>query len=221
MALKSLVTLGLWERPWESVHDPKLKGIGLFDADHFEPGDWRPNSFYWPLEDKDRFDAFWGAKLMMRFTRTQLKAIVDEAQLSDPRAASYMLDTLVARQRKTGLYWFERVAPLDQFALVPTKDGELLCFTDLLLSYNLDNPVTRYELATFDREGRQTSRTRQIASSDNGQACVANILPSPAPDGYTIVRLRVHRDDDVMPDVRVHLAYRPDGKFDVIGLRRE
>jgi hypothetical protein len=35
------------------------------------------------------------------------------------------------------------------------------------------------------------------------------------------VRIRVHRNDSVMPDVRVHLAYRPDRTFDVIGLRRE
>jgi hypothetical protein len=221
MALKSLFSLGLWQRPWEEIGNPKLRGVGLFEAEHFEPGDWRPNSFYWPLEDKDRFDAFWGAKLMMRFTREQLKMIVGEAKLSDPRSAAYMLDTLVARQRKTGLYWFERVAPLDRFARVPTKDGDLLCFTDLLLSYKLDNPQTRYELATFDRDGRQTSRTRQIASSDDGQVCVGNITPSKAPDGYTIVRLRVHRNDSVMPDVRVHLAYRPDRTFDVIGLRRE
>jgi hypothetical protein len=221
IAMKSLFGLGLWQRPWEEVEAPKLRGVGLFEAEHFDPGDWRPNSLYWPLEDKDRFDAFWGAKIMMRLTRANLKTIVDEAKFSDPRSARYMLDTLVARQRKTARYWFDRVAPLDRFAMVPTTDGQLLCFADLLLTYKLDNPTTRYELATFDREGRQLSQTRLVASTDSGQACVAGISPSKAADGYTIVRMRVHRDEHVMPDVRVHLAYRPDGKFDVIGLRRE
>lgn len=221
IAAKSLFTFGLWERPWEEVDDPNLRGIGLFDAEHFVPQDWRANSFYWPFEDKDRFDAFWGAKLMMRFTRADLKEIVGEAKFSNPRSAQYMLDTLVRRQRMSARYWFEQVAPLDKFAMVPSPNGPLFCFSDLLLTYKLDNPATMYELTTFDRDGHQTSRTRRIATTPSGNACVAGIEPSKARDGYTIVRMRVYRDDHVLPETRVHLAYGPDRKLDVIGLRRE
>jgi len=51
--------------------------------------------------DSVSFDAFWGAKIMIRFTREQLGAIVEQAGYTDPRAAQYMLDALVERQRKT------------------------------------------------------------------------------------------------------------------------
>ncbi|MCP5939770.1 hypothetical protein NL351_28060, partial [Klebsiella pneumoniae] len=78
------------------------------------------NSQYWPYLDKDRFDAFWGAKILIRFTRDQLAAIIAEAHYSDPRSAAYMLDVLIERQRKTAKYWFGKVAPLDRFTVEPT-----------------------------------------------------------------------------------------------------
>src|SRR5205085_12364741 len=115
LAMRQLFSFGLVKREWDGLRQPPIRGIGLFDAEHYDPGSWRSNSPYWPLEDKDRFDAFWGAKLAMRFSREQLAAIIETAQYSDPRASQYMLDTLVARQRATARYWFDRVAPLDAF----------------------------------------------------------------------------------------------------------
>jgi hypothetical protein len=216
IALRTLLGLGLWERPWEAVDAPPLRGVGLFEAKHYDPGAWRPNSLYWPYEDKDRFDAFWGAKLIMRFSRAQLAAIVDEAQLTDPRAAAYLVDTLVARQRTTARYWFERVAPLDRFAM----DGARLCFDDLLLAYRLDEPVTRYEVEIYDRAGKPAAAPFYLAPGAGGRTCTAALRTGRDASAYTIVRLRVLRGDEPMPDVRVHLA-RVDGALSVIGLRRE
>jgi hypothetical protein len=215
-ALRTLLGLGLWERPWEGIEDPELRGVGLFEAAHYEPGAWRANSLYWPYEDKDRFDAFWGAKLIMRFSRPQLAAIVDEAKLTDPRAAAYMVDTLVARQRKTARYWFERVAPLDGF----TIEGDRLCFDDLLLAYRLDDPVTRYEVEVYDRAGSPAAAPFYLAPGARGRTCTAELRTGRDAHAYTIVRVRVLRGDEAMPDVRVHLA-RVDGALAVIGLRRE
>ena len=39
LALKSLLTLGLWVRPWEGLEETGLRGIGLFDAEHYHPGE--------------------------------------------------------------------------------------------------------------------------------------------------------------------------------------
>ncbi|MDQ3164236.1 MAG: AAA family ATPase, partial [Actinomycetota bacterium] len=66
-------------------------------------------------------------------TREQLGAIVEEAGYTDPRAAQYMLDALVERQRKTARYWFDQVSALDQFRVEPQG----LCFDDLTLRYDL------------------------------------------------------------------------------------
>ncbi|HSK02545.1 MAG TPA: hypothetical protein VK932_14935, partial [Kofleriaceae bacterium] len=154
MAARSLVSFGLWKRPWEGIERPALRGVGLLEAAHYDPGAWRPNSLYWPLEDKDRFDAFWGAKLLMRFSPAQLAAIVGEARFTDPRASRYMLEALIARQRKTARYWFDRVAPLDAFAAEAGPGGAArVCFTDLTLAYALDAAATRYAVDAYDRAG--------------------------------------------------------------------
>lgn len=218
MALRSLVTLGLWKRPWDGIEVPRLRGLGLFEADHFSPGEWRTNSPYWPYEDADRFDGYWGAKLVMRFTREQLAAIVDEAQYSDPRTARYMVDTLVARQRKVGAYWFRQVSPLDRFATHEAAGGARLCFDDLALAYGLESPRGhRYRVEVFDRDGAELRGSTLPATA---HACV--VVPiAGTHEGYTIVKLAALRNALALPPVLVHLARDARGGVRVIGVRRE
>jgi hypothetical protein len=215
VAFQNLVTLGLRKRTWDGLDSPGLRGIGLYDAEHYEPGSWRPNSMYWPLEDSDRHDGFWGAKLLMRFSPEQLAAIVDEAQFSDPRAAKYMLETLIARQRKTARYWFERVAPLDAFEITADASGARICFTDLLFAYQLKNPKTRYVIDAFDETGKRVGAERSLGVMPRGRTCVGGIELA----DYTILRIRVHRDAHAMPPVLVHVARDADG-VQLVGLRR-
>jgi hypothetical protein len=211
-AFKSLVTFGLWKRPWEDARAPALRGIGLWESATYDPGAWRSNSPYWPFEDADRFDNFWGAKLAMRFTRAQLAAVVAEGQLTDPRAAAYMLDVLVERQRETARYWFDRVAPLDELRV----ERDALCFADLALLYRLRTNPTRYEVDTFDKAGRATGYHRTVTGMPDGRSCVPDLIVA----GYTIVRIRVFRNAHEMPALLVHLARDEHGRPAVIGVRR-
>ncbi|MGE3766311.1 MAG: hypothetical protein AB7L94_28930 [Kofleriaceae bacterium] len=218
MALRSLLTFGLWKRPWDGIEVPTYRGLGLFEADHFDPGAWRTNSPYWPFEDADRFDGYWGAKLVMRFTREQLTAIVDEAQYSDPRTAKYMVDTLVARQRKVGAYWFRQVSPLDHFATEAIAGGTRVCFDDLALVYDLESPRGhRYRVRVFDRDGVELRASTLPASA---HSCV--VVPiATSNNGYTIVKLEALRNALALPPVLVHLARDASGAVRVIGVRRE
>ncbi len=218
-ASKDLVSFGLRGHPWEGMKQPELRGIGLFDVEHFNPGAWRSTLPYWPLLDKDRFDAFWGTKLLMRFKPHEIAAIVDEAKFSDPRAAKYMVDTLIYRQRKTGRYWFDRVAPLDAFEVQPGPTQPTLCFTDLMLSYLLRTSATTYAIDTYDHAGATTGFATTVTAGAKGRTCTT--LPLAAgTDAYTIVRIRVRRDFRELPPVVVHLARLPGASLEVVGLRR-
>lgn len=218
-AMKDLFGLGFRTHPWEGKTQVPLTGVGLYDAAHFDPGEWRPNLPYWPLLDKDRFDAFWGTKLLMRFKPHELAAIVAEAKLGDPRAAKYLVETLLYRQRMTGRYWFDRVAPLDTFT-VERPDGKArLCFTDLTLAYLLRTSPTTYAIDTFRQDGAATGFATTVAAGPKGRTCA--LLPTaPGPADYTIVRLRVRREGREMPPVVVHVARVAGGYLDVVGLRR-
>ncbi len=222
-ALETIFGFGLWKRPWEDSEAPGLRGIAIFDAKTYEPGMFRANSQYWPLEDADRFDGFWGAKLAMRFTRAHLAAAVGEAQYSDPRAAQYMLETLVARQRKLGAYWFAQVSPLDGFAVEPEAEGRVqLCFDDLAWRYQLTSAATAYWVQAFDHGGAALSARTLVDGKlqASGRGCVSAPLASGG-DRYTIVELAARRvGAKTLPAVRVHLAMR-DGAVVILGLRRQ
>ena len=222
--LLTLLSLGLWNRPWDEIDSPGLVGIGVFEANHFEPAIWRTNSPYWPFDDADQYDGFWGAKLAMRFTRAHIEAAVDEAKLSDPRAARYMVDTLVARQRKVAQHWFAKVSPLDHFTVTPANTGTVtLCFDDLALMYGIERVPGRYEISVFGRDSRDLAPALPAgagSSANAGHACTEVALATSS-EQYTIVKIVALRGAAIRPPVRVHLARTASGEVEVIGLRRD
>jgi hypothetical protein len=215
-----LVTLGLHRRRWEDRTSPPLRGIGLYEADTFDPGDWHPMTpAYVPFLTADRIDGAWAARLIMRFTREQLTAIVGVARLSDPRSAAYLVDTLIRRQRATGHYWFSRVSALEGFSVIQRDGGARLCFDDAALRHGLEEVAgTRYRVTRHDGDGRALEAPMVRAAAGAG-SCLGPIALAPG-DGYTIVRIETTRPRPA-GSVLVHLAPGPGGKPRVIGLWRE
>jgi hypothetical protein len=187
----SFLTLGLKPRPWEKRELVGLRGVGAFDAETFDPHHWRPTTpSYIPMQVADRFDEFWGAKLVLEMTREQIAAAVAAGRLTDPRASTYLVDALVGRQRKLALDAFSRVAPIDEPRVVA---GDL-CFADLSLKYKLVRPgiLTSYTLETFDRDGRRFGQTRSVLPGPTGYTCT-QVPMDDRGDGYTIVRITIGR----------------------------
>ena len=219
---RSLLTVGLVKRPWEGRAAPNLRGVGLFESNSYDPGAWKPDfPSYLPFLTADRIDKFWGAKILMRFSRDQIHAIVETAQLSDPRAVEYLTDTLVARQRATAFHWFSQTNPLDRFTVAPTTRGFALCFDDLMLSYRLApvQEATQYVMTGYNA-ANQPLGTRYVRKPDGqGHACFPLTI-SPAFDEYTIVELDTTRPG-FFGTTYVHIARDPtSGAPRVIGVWR-
>ena len=219
---RSLVTAGVEERPWEGRSTSPPRGIGMFAADDFDPGAWESLSpAYVPFLTADRFDKFWAAKILIRFTREQIRAIVETGRLSDPRSVDYLTDTLVARQRATARYWFERVNPLDHFTVDASKITSL-CFDDLALRYQLGGSpaATHYRVTTYDVDARPVGRARELFATGSGHVCTSPLDLAAPFDGYTIVRVETLRPG-FSGETFVHLARDPaSGTARVIGIWR-
>ena len=131
-----------------------------------------------------------------------------------------MVDTLVARQRKIGAYWFRQVSPLDRFAVDSLTGGDAsrLCFDDLALVYGLEQPRgQRVRVDVYDDDGRLLHGATQ-----RGFAHGCAVIPVASTNrGYTIVKLAVLRDATALPPVAVHLARDARGTVRIIGIRRE
>ncbi|MGE0397887.1 MAG: hypothetical protein AB7T06_14405 [Kofleriaceae bacterium] len=212
----SLLTLGLHRQPWEGRVDPEIPGVGMFSASHFDPGRWKPNTFaQLPIIYADRFDQFWGAKLAIRFTRAQLAAAVDAGRYSDPRAARYLVDTLVARQRIVAAYWFARTNPIDDVRV----QGSRVCFTDLALRHGLLRTPTTFTVRAFDGYGKPLDFRRTIRPDARGEACVDDFALAPDGSRYTILAVENSRG---MPGTLIHFALDPNSQQPrVIGLFRQ
>jgi len=223
---KSTVSLGLWKRPWEDKSWPDLRGVGIFESRIYSPGSWKPNSpQYVPFLESDRFDNFWAAKILIRFTPAQLRAAVEQGRYSDPRTVDYITTTLIERQRKTARHWFDRVAPLDRFAVEATgPTDQRLCFEDLALRYRLAGSPpagTRYAARAYDGDGRRLPWSVVATGTRDGRVCLPRLAPAAGANQYTIIRIETSRPSQNLPGVLVHIAREPRSPaLRVIGLRR-
>jgi len=119
---KQMFTLGLMPPYWAFSKYPDLPSVGRFEFKTFDPERWVPeypnSAFLNRLPD----DEFWGAKLVTAFTDEDLRTLVSVGELSDPKAAEWILKCLIERRNKIGKAYFVKVLPLDQFEF---QGGEL------------------------------------------------------------------------------------------------
>ena len=149
----STVALGLYERPWTDYNPaPRYPSVGYYRADVYDPSGWvmtYPNPAFQKMTLRD---AYWGAKMVTSFSDEDLEAIVETAQMSNPEAEAYLLETLKKRRDRTGRHWFSKVNPLDCFRMegraagtplrASTQPGtaaaaSVLRFDDLMVEANL------------------------------------------------------------------------------------
>jgi hypothetical protein len=220
---RALVSLGMWRRPWEGLPAVGLQGTGNFESARFDPATWKARYPWAPFERFDRFDGFWAARILMRFSPAHIAAAVDEGRYQDPRAAAYMVRTLIERQRKIGRHHLAQVSALDGFRVEERAGAARLCFEDLLVThFGGDEPAlaaSQHRITAWDRAGRPLLERARSAA---GQYGCAEELPIPAGDaGYTIVDIATRRGDAGPQRVLVHLARAPrTGQLRIIGVRR-
>jgi hypothetical protein len=217
-----LVTLGLLRRPGDQRAAPPIRGVAeTFEADTFEPDKWRPdNPGYLPLRTTDRFDKFWGAKIVARFSREQIEAAVRAARFTDPQAVAYITDTLVKRQDKTARHWYAQVNPLDRFAAESAGADARVCFDDLAVGRGYADPrATTYRIARWNAAGERLGSVPSVTAT-GARTCTGPITLDTQGDGYTIVELDTDRSD-FGGTTFVHLARDPaTGTPRVIGIWR-
>ncbi|MFQ5652302.1 MAG: hypothetical protein ACE5IY_20420 [bacterium] len=229
------ITLGAYVKPWEfeTDHlDPEFPAVGYFESRIFNPGKWYPTYPNPAFEHATYRDAFWGAKIVMAFTDEEIRAIVEEAHMSDPRAREYLVKTLIERRDKIGRYWFDRMNPIDQFGF-SVQDGQLsLTFKDLAVQGRLESAEeTRYIYTLSDRKsGRHKQGMAEqpaIPLSRNGTGFLDDILSSgkfeKEEEKIFRVVIRTERSGkDSSKGVEVYFYYPGDfKKARIVGIKRE
>ncbi|NQU05845.1 MAG: hypothetical protein HQ568_07115 [Calditrichaeota bacterium] len=224
-----IMTLGLYVPKWERVSDSvEYPCIGRINSEYFHPRKFKPvfpNPAYDNLTDND---GYWGAKLVMSFTDEQLAAVVAEAKYPDSEAAEYLLKTLIERRYITGRYWFNRVAPLDDFELITNEnDMQVLRFSDLSIETGLepqDKTTYRYMLK---RNGQLIKPFAELLNATSIQLpdlrkSVYRFVKSDTDENQWEITIQLKRDSDKRwrKGIKVFLSEVDQSQqFELIGLR--
>ncbi|HEX5109664.1 MAG TPA: hypothetical protein VFV95_14525 [Vicinamibacterales bacterium] len=153
----SLATLGLYVRPWMLIDYPAVPpSIGRLESEAFDPLAWKPEYPNPAFANMRPDDAFWGARIVSRFTNEMIRGIVMKAQYSDPRATDYMTQVLIARRDKVVAAWLNQVCPVVDSSLAANGT---LTFANAAVDAGVATAPEEYSLQWFRFDNATSTRT--------------------------------------------------------------
>jgi hypothetical protein len=144
--LLSLLTFGLYVRPWLTIQYNDIPSVGRFEGDRFEPARWKSTFPNRAMLNARPDDLFWAARRVMAFSTEAIRAVVASANYSDPRATETVVDALIKRRDKIGREWLASVNPLVEFAI---DGGSQLTFNNAAVTSGVSIPHTSYGVRWF------------------------------------------------------------------------
>ena len=142
----TMLTLGLYVRPWLKVDYPDLPAVGRFEAAYFQPDRWKPEYPNPAFENARADDEFWAARRVLGFSDEAIAAVVKTGEYSDPEAASYLTQAIIARRDKVLQRWLNGVLPVVDLALTPAGT---LTFRNIAVEAQAALAPTAYEVRWF------------------------------------------------------------------------
>lgn len=128
--LADLLTLGVIQRPWDRAKKyPEGIIFGYFDVANFEPDAWKDGYPNMAFTRMDEVDAYWGARIVARFTDEIIVRLMDEGQFTDPRHGPYLANVLIGRRDRIVDEYLLPLSPMDN----PELFADRLCARDLLV----------------------------------------------------------------------------------------
>jgi hypothetical protein len=121
--LITMLTLGLYVRPWIKVDYPDMPAVGRFESTYYRAENWKPdypNPAFRKARPEDRF---WAARIVAAFPDEAVAAVVRTARFTDPRATEYLTRTLLERRAKVLRTWLNATNPIVGPTLA--RSGEL------------------------------------------------------------------------------------------------
>lgn len=188
---RTLATLGLYPRPWLLIDYPNVSpAVGRFEADAFTPESWKPeypNPAFRNMRDED---AYWGARIVAQFSEAAVRAVVAKGRYSDPRAADYIVATLMKRREKVLRTWLTRVLPIENVRLDPSG---ALTFENAAVKAGVSEPPEQY-LLTWWRFDNRTGAHEQVTEEAPTATSEGRLPAELAGEQYVALTVRsVHR----------------------------
>jgi hypothetical protein len=178
---KKLLGFGFPIEQWRTIDYPRLRGVGRFEADHFDPESWRsrvPNAAY---VRADGGDTFWAARKLMAMTDSLVAAAVHSGQYSDKAAEEYLTRTLIGRRDAILRANLPALNPV----VNPALDDGTLTFENAAVEADVAVAPRAYRATWYtfdnlsdrsDRVGETTSRQTRMNAPDALRGVTASFI---------------------------------------------
>ena len=147
---------------------------GAFDSTSFDPVRWKANYPNPAFSNMRPDDAFWGARLVARFSDEAIRAIVDQVRFDDRLAGEHITRVLIERRDAIARAWLNGVNPVVDPRLA--ADGTLT-FANAAVAAGAATPGSGYTVSwsRFDNglgkaeaTGDEMQVTRERATAPSG-----------------------------------------------------
>jgi hypothetical protein len=217
--LITMLTLGLYVRPWLKVDYPDMPAVGRFESTYYRAENWKPD-YPNPAFRKARpDDRFWAARIVAALPDEAVAAVVQTAQYGDPRVTEYVTRTLLERRAKVLDTWLNATNPIVDVTL--SRSGELT-FENAAERAGVAKPAERYQVqwSRFDNTSGTHHPIGDEVSVSTPRAEVPAELTASGP-GYVSARLSAfHPDQPGWAGPVVAYFRRADDGWSLVGLER-
>ena len=193
--------------------------VGAFDSASFEPEQWKPNYPNPAFANMRPDDAFWGARLVSRFSDEMLRAIVDQVKFDDPHATEHLIRVLAERRDAIARVWLNGVNPVVDPRLA--ADGALT-FRNAAVEARAATPGRGYTVSwsRFDnRSGESQGAAVETLVTETRVNAPASLLSS---SDYIVATIRAHHADHPRWDQPVQAYFRRTERgWQTVGLVRQ
>jgi hypothetical protein len=221
--LATLATLGLYARPWMRIDypDDMPKAVGRLEAAAFDPLKWKPEYPNPAFENMRADDAFWAAQIVAGIDPAAIRAVVEKAAFTDPRATEYMTQVLVQRREKVLRQWLTALTPVVDIAL---GDTGMLTFANAAERAGVATPAQGYvvQWARFDNATGVSTKVGEASTAATMTATAPAALLDGARDGDIVEAAIAARHADHpawATPVTAHFR-RGGGRWTLVGLKR-
>jgi hypothetical protein len=207
--MHELFTLGIHDSVDEKEGVAIAPQVGMFSSKNFDPENWKTTYPVMAFQNMTDEDAFWAMRIILSFSETELRKIVETAEYTDPKTTDYILQTLLERRRIVADHWLRQVNPIARFSVERRGQDIALKFRDFMIDLNLaDSAETEYVYRVKGNGFKSDERTVRDALVPVDQKAVGD-----EPIAVTIRTRRAGTDRD---PVTIYLFPKPGGEF-IIG----
>jgi hypothetical protein len=217
--LITMLTLGLYVRPWVKVEYPDYPSIGRFESNYFLPQHWKPEYRNPAFANTRPDDRFWAARIVAAFPDDAIRRIVETARFSNPRASQYLVETLLARKSKVLMAWLNGTNPIVKPSL---SEAGVLTFDNAAELAGVAKAAERYsiEWLRFDNASGSHEPVGAESSIVEPRAeAPASLLGSKPPFIAARVRAFHHDHPEWAQPVMLYFRYADPG-WKLVGLER-